>query len=138
VPVHGSDQDLLAARPGDGVELRVVGVGLGVDQQVLTVRHQRGEVPHVVRCPGHHVLRPVVRCVRPSRARPVRAVPPRHPQLSCGTGHSQVRLGYQTWPGGDDYAGIDIFRVDDNGEIVEHRDVLQVISTTSAKDKGMF
>lgn len=45
---------------------------------------------------------------------------------------------HQLWPGSDDYAGIDIFRFDDNGKIVEHWDVLQVITDGSANDNGLF
>ncbi len=45
---------------------------------------------------------------------------------------------HQTWPGSDDYAGIDIFRFDDDGKIVEHWDVLQVISGTSQNRNGLF
>ena len=45
---------------------------------------------------------------------------------------------HQTWPGEQDYAGIDIFRFDENGKVVEHWDVLQVIPEESAHDNGMF
>lgn len=44
----------------------------------------------------------------------------------------------QSWPGSDDYAGIDIFRLDDAGKIVEHWDVLQVLPEQSAHNNGMF
>ena len=44
----------------------------------------------------------------------------------------------QTWPGDKDYAGIDIFRVDEDGKVVEHWDVLQVVPDRMLHDNGMF
>lgn len=44
---------------------------------------------------------------------------------------------HQEWPGGLEYAGIDIFRFDGD-KIVEHWDVLQEIPATSKHDNTMF
>jgi predicted SnoaL-like aldol condensation-catalyzing enzyme len=44
----------------------------------------------------------------------------------------------QDWPGDHVWAGIDIFRVDQDGKVVEHWDVLQIVPDQARNPNGMF
>lgn len=45
-----------------------------------------------------------------------------------------VHSHYKTW----NMAGVDIFRIDDDGKIIEHWDVLQQVPETTASGNDMF
>ena len=61
-----------------------------------------------------------------------------HFKRSIADGNFVVLHCHQDWPGDQNYAGIDIFRFDAGGKIVEHWDVLQVITAESKNDNGLF
>lgn len=57
---------------------------------------------------------------------------------SIAEGNMVVLHCHQIWPGDLEYAGIDIFRFDEDGKILEHWDVLQVLPAESTHENGMF
>ncbi len=61
-----------------------------------------------------------------------------HFKRAIAEGNFVVLHCHQIWPGSKDYAGIDIFRFDDDGKIIEHWDVLQVITGDSQNANGLF
>jgi len=63
-----------------------------------------------------------------------------HIKRSVAEGNLVVLHCHQLWPtdASKDWAGMDIFRFDANGKIVEHWDVLQVVPNESKHTNTMF
>jgi predicted SnoaL-like aldol condensation-catalyzing enzyme len=63
-----------------------------------------------------------------------------HFKRSVAEGSLVVLHCHQLWPtdSNKDWAGIDIFRFDEDGKIVEHWDVLQVVPSESKHSNTMF